>query len=160
LQLAQDKLPNIQFRILGAGNSIPWYKIAEKYGIEKSVVFCGSIPINEVPNWLEDIDLYIQPSQAEGLPRALVEAMSRGCPALGSTVAGIPELLNRSYLHRPLDSVSLSNLLVKVLNNKQLRMEMAKENFIRSQQYNKVIIDRRRGDFWMRFHDYVRDGGQ
>ena len=59
------------------------------------IVSRGRIPTGApIFEFLDSLDLYLQFSRGgEGLPRALVEGMSRGCPAIGSTVGGIPELL-------------------------------------------------------------------
>ena len=43
----------------------------------------GGVPHNKIFQLLDDIDLYIQPSLQEGLPRSVVEAMSRACPIIG-----------------------------------------------------------------------------
>lgn len=40
----------------------------------------GVLPADQaVLDWLDEIDLYIQPSLTEGLPRAVIEAMDTGC---------------------------------------------------------------------------------
>ena len=45
----------------------------------------------------DNIDVFIMPSLQEGLPRSMVEAMSRGCNVIGSRVGGIPELLDDNF---------------------------------------------------------------
>ena len=71
-------------------------------------MFNGVLPSGQpVLNWLDDIDIYVQPSFQEGLPRALVEAMSGGRPAFASTTGGIPELLPADCLHCPGDAARL-----------------------------------------------------
>ena len=47
---------------------------------------------------LTDSDIYIQPSLQEGLPRAVVEAMSTALPCIGFNTGGIPELLEPEYI--------------------------------------------------------------
>src|SRR5699024_9699785 len=60
-----------QFEILGDGDQRPWQTMAREIGIEDKVKFCGVLPGGEpVLKWLDRIDLYIQPSYQEGLPRA------------------------------------------------------------------------------------------
>ncbi len=39
------------------------------------------------------VDLYVQPSRAEGAPMALMEALWHGKPAIGTAVSGIPEII-------------------------------------------------------------------
>jgi glycosyltransferase involved in cell wall biosynthesis len=40
-----------------------------------------------------DVDIYVQPSQYEGAPMALMEALWQGKPAVGTRVSGIPEMI-------------------------------------------------------------------
>lgn len=42
---------------------------------------------------LQLCDVYLQPSLWDGMPNALLEAMSAGCGAIGSDAGGIPELI-------------------------------------------------------------------
>jgi glycosyltransferase involved in cell wall biosynthesis len=39
------------------------------------------------------VDIYVQPSQYEGAPMALMEALWQGKPAIGTRVSGIPEMI-------------------------------------------------------------------
>ena len=119
--------------------------------------FCGILPSGDaVSAWLDGIDIYIQPSFLEGLPRALVEAMSRGCPALGSSVGGIPELLAAGCLHPPGDSLALASLLVQAVNDKCWQRQQAERNFQEAAQYEKAILDQRRRAFWLEFISYCK----
>jgi phosphatidyl-myo-inositol dimannoside synthase len=56
---------------------------------------------------LDAADLFVIPSWSEGLPRAAIEAMARGLPAIGSAVPGIRELLPPALLFEPADSGSI-----------------------------------------------------
>lgn len=77
---------SIELRVLGGGDTEKWRKLAEDEGVNDLVYFDGKLQSGAaVYEWLDNIDLYIQPSYQEGLPRALIEAMSRGCPSIGST---------------------------------------------------------------------------
>src|SRR5690625_7634894 len=72
--------------------------MAKRYDVVDQVKFLGPMLHNEVFDWLETIDIYVQPSRQEGLPRALIEAMNRGLPAFGANTAGIPELLESDFI--------------------------------------------------------------
>ena len=151
------KLPPFEFRILGGGNSECWKLLAEKIGVSSQTVFCGTLANGAAVNeWLDQIDLYIQPSRVEGLPRALVEAMSRGCPALGSNVGGIPELLDSQCLHKPEDVDGLARLLIAALTNRNWRVEQARKNFQRAAEYDCEVLGEVRKDFWQKFANYCK----
>lgn len=47
----------------------------------------------EVNEHLSLCDVYLQPSLWDGMPNALLEAMSAGCAVIGSDAGGIPELI-------------------------------------------------------------------
>ena len=82
------------YHLAGGGDFSALRDFARKLGVADQVIFEGSLPHDAMFAWLDEMDLYIQPSLLEGLPRALVEAMSRALPALGSQTGGIPELLS------------------------------------------------------------------
>jgi glycosyltransferase involved in cell wall biosynthesis len=47
----------------------------------------------DLPDLLDAADVFLLPSQAEGMPLAIMEAMARGLPVAASAVSGIPEEL-------------------------------------------------------------------
>ncbi|MDU2063452.1 MAG: glycosyltransferase [Sporomusaceae bacterium] len=153
--LAKDR-DDFLFQVLGGGDPAPWQKLAEQYGIGDRTVFCGTLPHGTAVNeWLDQIDLYIQPSFQEGLPRALLEAMGRACPALGSTAGGIPELLPPSCLHKPGDSMALAAGIGAALDNSAWCSNQAKRNFTLAAAYRPSALDPLRQNFWRCFSQAV-----
>jgi glycosyltransferase involved in cell wall biosynthesis len=151
----RDKLPPLQFRVLGGGDATVWQQEARKYGVADLVRFDGVLPSGApVFSWLDEIDIYLQPSFKEGLPRALVEAMSRGCPALASNCAGIPELLEAGSLLAPGDVSKLASLLQRATESQEWRAEQAKRNWEVSKGYSKERLETRRNEFWQTFAAY------
>ena len=106
---------DLHYRVLGPGDAAPWIALAEQHGVADLVTFDGVRPAGEgVAQWLDGIDIHLQPSFQEGLPRATVEAMSRGAACIGSTCGGIPELLPPERLHRPADVAALAERIRKL----------------------------------------------
>ena len=74
------------------------------------VIVTGHLPKSEdVAKYLGLCDVYLQPSLWDGMPNALLEAMSCGCCCIASDAGGIPEvivhgengfLVARSHLHK------------------------------------------------------------
>lgn len=150
-KLKKNGLTNFEYHLVGGGNQSYLKAVAKEYDVVDQVVFKGSMPQRDVLNWLDTIDLYIQPSKTEGLPRALIEAMSRGLFALGADVGGIPELLEKEYIF----SKSKNNEeeiyeLLKNLNKEEMMIQ-AKHNFYISKEYDKNSIESRRKNFLQRF---------
>jgi glycosyltransferase involved in cell wall biosynthesis len=148
----RGKTPEFEFRVLGSGSSQRWSEMSINLGVDNITHFEGTLAGGiQIFEWLDNIDLYIQPSLTEGLPRALIEAMSRGCPAIGSTAGGIPELLDPANTHKPGDSHSLSKLIEQTLNNKDIQLKSAKRNFEKAMEFSNDLLERRRTDFLRTF---------
>lgn len=68
----------------------------EKFASEHAltnVTFMGNIHRSNVLEKLSKSDLFVLPTNYEGLPRSILEALAYGVPVLASGVAGIPELI-------------------------------------------------------------------
>ena len=82
-----------------------------------------------------------------------IEAMSRALPAVGTRVAGIPELLSDDYLVKK-GSV---DEIVRVLStnmDKESMMKQAEENFKKASEFMLDIINARRQIFFNTFINY------
>lgn len=139
---------NIKFEyyLAGNGDNSKLKKLAKKYNIEENVKFLGSINHDKVFELFDKIDIYIQPSLQEGLPRALLEAMSRACPCIGSTAGGIPELLSKKSIFKKKDYKKLVKLLLTI-NNNTLKEE-AKHNFEQIKNFNIKKLEEKRKSFY------------
>jgi glycosyltransferase involved in cell wall biosynthesis len=139
-----------QYQIAGAGSNDRLLSMAERYGVKNQILFMGSLKHEEVFSWLDTIDLYIQPSKQEGVPRALLEAMSRACPAIGSNAGGIPEALSASFVFKKGNINELGNKLLAISNRKTMLIE-AERNFNKSKEYGDQILTSRRNAFFDSF---------
>lgn len=144
--LKRNNINNFIYNIIGGGNNQRLKKIADKYGVSDLIVFYGSRSHTEIFNILDETDIYIQPSKQEGLPRALIEAMSRGCMCYGSKVAGIPELLQSDFVF---DIKNASKEISRLLQsyNAEVAVSQAKRNIRESKKYFSEILEKRRYDF-------------
>lgn len=136
-----------KYQLIGPGDSKYLSDIAVKFGVADDVEFIGTIPHEKVFEWVDSLDLYIQPSNQEGLPRALIEAMSRGCPAIGSTTAGIPELLDDRAIFKRKKVAKLVQIM-RAMYNPEMRLEHAKLNYSSALRYQREEIYARRNKFF------------
>ena len=108
----------LRYRLAGGGDNTYLKKTAEKYGVSQNVEFVGSLPHNEIFGFMDSIDIYIQPSNADAIPRAVLEAMSRGCPVIGSTTGGIPELIPGECVFKRKNTADLTKALRRAIDKK------------------------------------------
>jgi glycosyltransferase involved in cell wall biosynthesis len=137
------------YRIIGQGDPRKLVELAKELGVQDRLEVVGPVPASEVCSWLDDTDIYIQPSRVEGLPRALIEAMSRGCPAIGTNVGGIPELLPPERVFKKSDYRALAELLKNFSNEEML--QAANRNFEHAKRYSQEVLESRRQAFYQQF---------
>jgi glycosyltransferase involved in cell wall biosynthesis len=92
---------------------------------------------------LDQAHLFVLPSRQEGLPRAMIEAMARALPCLGSTVGGVPELLPAEDLVPPDDALALANKICEVLADPVRMARMSARNLEKAREYSQAPAQRR-----------------
>jgi len=158
-KLKKQGLSNFEYQLVGGGDTAYLKSIAKKNNVADQVKFLGSMPHNKVFEWLDEIDIYVQPSRQEGLPRALIEAMSRGLPAFGARTAGIPELLESQYtFSNTAKNINEICLILKRFDKRSMA-EQAMRNYQESKKYDKDIIEKRRQEFMLEFKEYSKYHG-
>lgn len=126
-------------------------KVSQEYGVSNRVKFLGSLNSEEIKEFYDNVDIYVQPSKQEGLPRALIEAMNRGCLAIGSSIAGIPELLEPKFLFKKGNSKAIVKAVDNILNSNL--NQVSKRNFEFVKQYSHEHLEEKRNIFYSEFLD-------
>ena len=140
----------VSLQWLGDGRYRPeMVALAAKVGVSDVVSFVGNIgTADEVRAYLDGADLFVLPSRTEGLPRALVEAMARGLPCIGTNIGGIPELLEQEALVPINDPERLADTIEHFLTTPGLANAQAKRNLLDARNYAFDILEARRNQFY------------
>lgn len=111
--------------IIGSGEQ---YKQLEKFtnknGIDAN--FLGNIPNHELPEILNQYELFILPSLWENMPKTLLEAMACGMPVIGTNVKGINEVIEhgRNGILCDTDSDSIRAAIITLMKDEELKQEL------------------------------------
>ncbi len=123
--------PNVKFVIAGDGPLIEELDDqAKSLEVESHIHFSGSIPWDEVPEFLASGDIFVLPSirdkygNIDGLPNVLLEAMSSGKPVIASDIPGVKAIITHGrtgFLVPSGDSNELSRAIIELVENPSLR---------------------------------------
>jgi glycosyltransferase involved in cell wall biosynthesis len=140
---------DLELSIVGGGRLLDQLKAeAQAKGIGNRAVFHGSIGAGEpIKQELDRSHLFVLFSKTEGLPRAMIEAMGRALPCIGSDVGGIPELIDQSWIVRRGDVEMLTSKLKQVLSDASLLEAASANNLQRAKDYSEASLDQKRDEF-------------
>ena len=114
--------PGCCLNLIGDGELLEEMKnYAESLGVRESVVFLGN-QTNVYP-FLQAADMFLLPSNYEGMPMTIIEAMGTGLPIVASAVGGVPDMLKDQFsgLLVSCDPEVTAQAVLRLLNEEDLR---------------------------------------
>ncbi len=119
-----ERYPAAHFLIVGDGIlKDELTDIIRASGLTSSFSFAGLVPPSEVYKYTALMDVLVHLSLREGLPRAVVQALASGKPAVAFELDGTPEVIRNDetgYLAQPEDADSAANAVCKLAANPDL----------------------------------------
>jgi colanic acid/amylovoran biosynthesis glycosyltransferase len=97
--------------------------------LQEHVVLLGAVPQQRVLHELQDANGFVLPSNDEALGVAYMEAMACQLPVIGSSVGGVPELIEddiSGILIPPRDSDQLASAMARVMGSSELRLRLGR----------------------------------
>ncbi len=127
---------------------------AHALGIADRVTFRGQVTAGAaVRAELDAADLFVLPSRQEGMPRAMIEAMARALPCIGSTVGGIPELLPPEDLAPPGDVAALAQVIREMVASPERMAHASARNLERARAFAESRLRAQRLAFFQRVRE-------
>ncbi len=150
LALIRPSLPQLTLTVVGDGKHRSELEaMSAQLGLEDVVQFVGQLPSSEaVAEHLDHSDVFVLPSRTEGLPRAMIEAMARGLPCIGTRVGGIPELLESDYLVPANDAGALAAKIKELVADPQRMSDASSRNLAKAREYRLDVLRQRRIEFY------------
>lgn len=121
---------------------------ARECGVEGQVECTGLLSRPELASFLDNSDIFVLPTKAEGLPRVIIESIAKGLPTITTPVSGNPELVSTDYLVSYYDVDSMVQKIEKLVSDREEYERVSKLNFEHSLQYEGSILQGRRDGFY------------
>ncbi|HEX2868274.1 MAG TPA: glycosyltransferase [Ignavibacteriales bacterium] len=136
-------------------------QLSRELGIEDRVRFTGSVaPGESIRRYLDTSDIFLLASRTEGLPRAMIEAMARGLPCIGSNAGGIPELLEKELIVPKNDPEALFEKVKYLMENPDKAALHAERNLQQARAYVSELLDINRRSFYETIKTLVKKGNE
>jgi glycosyltransferase involved in cell wall biosynthesis len=120
-----EKNPNIHFLLVGTGELEEELKNYVNENQLKNIYFLGFRI--DIPDILNDTDIFTLLSKREGLPKCIMEAMANSKPSIVTNVRGSRDLIfngKSGFIIELDDNNALIESFLKLTNNPQLRLKM------------------------------------
>jgi glycosyltransferase involved in cell wall biosynthesis len=118
-------VPHVKALIIGDGQDRSMLEeFCREKGLSDHVTFLGHQ--EKIDEYYQILDLLVVPSLSEGLPNAVLEAMSYGVPVLATAVGGVPEVIQdgNGMMVPPNDPGALAESMIELLKQDALRRSM------------------------------------
>lgn len=127
-----DKLKNLYFVIAGAGADEEYLRqLANEQKIGPWIDFVGWVDGKEKEKYLKDSQALVLPSYNEGLPVAVLEAISYGLPVIATDVGDMSAAVKNGengFLIKPGDISELAKKIIQICTDEEAYIKMSSES--------------------------------
>lgn len=124
---ARDDRP-VRLTLAGTGDAEgTLQRLAIDLGVADAVTFTGPVPYHDMPVVYRQADIFVLPSQSEGMSMALLEAMASGLPVVVTNTGGTAELVHEGVNGHVVpwaDVPALTQALASLVQDKLARQDM------------------------------------
>ena len=133
-----SKFPNAHLVLVGARSDRQDPKLAAyRLRLEKLISASGAAErvhftglVTNIEEYLRASDLFVFPSEREGMPNAVLEAMACGLPVVMTPFIGLPEEFGtpgKEYLLVDRNAQAITNVISQLITSKEIRDRMGRE---------------------------------
>lgn len=113
---AIQKLENVKLLIVGEEGNLTYNKdLAKQMGIEEKVIFAGTVPHEEVPDYISAMDVCLIPFKNNGIsqnavPLKLFEYLACNKPVLSTKLRGVQDIMKNKIYYANSDDEYLDRI--------------------------------------------------
>ncbi len=136
-----DRIPNLEFYLIGSGKSGGIENKYQRLVLKKidkinrqngKITYLGYVHNDQLPKFYNLFDLFISlPVHTEAFGMTFVEALACKTLAIGTNLGGIPEAIgaNELLVNNPLDHIETTDIIFQILSNKSLQKLLKEKTF-------------------------------
>ncbi len=128
----KSRFPKIKLTIAGEGSELGLAKEYVRNRKINDVYFIGKVEGSKKSEIYKAADIYIFPSESEGMPNSVLEAMAFGLPVIASKVGGLADILTdgvTGFFAPNNTSEEFVEHIGNMINNITLKNEISLNNF-------------------------------
>jgi glycosyltransferase involved in cell wall biosynthesis len=126
-----------ELEIVGSGPDEHRLKdLALRLGVSDEVIFAGSVDRATIPGRYRDADIFALAPWEEAFGNVFAEALASGLPIVGSTVGGIPEVVEHGkngFLVPPREPRALAAAIRHLADHPEIRADIGRWNRIQAE---------------------------
>lgn len=137
-----DRIPEAHFVAVGDIDPVlsqPLFELVNQLGLQDRFHFLGFR--SDIPEILNELDVFVLASTSEGLPLALLEALAAGRPSVATRCGGPEEVISDGVNGRLIpskDPGSIAAAVIELLTNRQLALGFAQAG--RAKVYSEFTL--------------------
>jgi glycosyltransferase involved in cell wall biosynthesis len=122
-----EKYPSLRLLCVGGGPELERTReLVETIGISEKVIFTGSV--EDIPDFLQMMDVFVLCSLKESFPNCMIQAMSSGVPVVASNIGACSDIIKdgvNGFKFEVNDSAQFARNLEMLMHDKEQRLLMA-----------------------------------
>ena len=127
--------------------------LIKEWELGKYVKLLGNVERENIPEFLFNLDIYVQSSSSEGSPLTIKEAMAASLPIISTKVGGVPEMIingETGILVSHDDQAEFVNALIELINmDDSQRMEIGKNAYnYAMENYSMELLAKKYADIY------------
>lgn len=139
IKLLENNKKNFFLNIIGDGSDKNrLVSLTRELNLKKNINFRGFIENDKISKYLKELDIFVFPSEDEGLPFSILEAVNHGLPIVAADSGGISENFKNSKEMYILKNTSLkkyAEAIYKFINNPNLAQKMRTKSFSKLKKF-------------------------
>jgi phosphatidylinositol alpha-mannosyltransferase len=138
--LVKKSFSQVRLIIVGKGSLLKYYQRSIEDEVREDIHFLGQVPYEVIPRYYATGDIFCSPATGkESFGIILLEALASGKPVVASEIAGYREVIEsekEGILVPPKDPEKLAEALLRLLKDRNLRVEMGQRGREKALSYD------------------------